>query len=105
LRLLHGTSRRWLENGKEIVVERAPTAFGPVSLRAQSRLGDGQIIVDAELPSRHPAKRTLLRARVPNGWHVTGARVDGAPWAVDGSGGVDLSGRAGPVRVVFSTAR
>src|SRR5207249_1602285 len=30
LRLLFATPRRWLEDGKTIVVERAPTAFGPV---------------------------------------------------------------------------
>src|SRR5262249_45352472 len=38
LRLLFGTSRRWLEDGNRIVVERAPTAFGPVSVRAESHL-------------------------------------------------------------------
>jgi len=33
LRLLFGTSRRRLEDGKCILVELAPTAFGPVSVR------------------------------------------------------------------------
>ena len=32
LRLLFATPRRWLEDGKELKVERAPTAFGPVSI-------------------------------------------------------------------------
>ncbi len=33
LRLLFATPKRWLEDGKTISVERAPTAFGPVSVR------------------------------------------------------------------------
>jgi len=77
LRLLFGTSRRWLEDGKQIVVERAPTAFRSVSIRAESRLSAGQIVVNGELPTRNPTKRTLLRARVPDGWRVTGANING----------------------------
>lgn len=38
LRLLFGTSRRWLEDGKSIRIERATTAFGPISLAVHSRL-------------------------------------------------------------------
>ena len=32
LRLCFATPRRWLEDGQEIVVERAPTQFGDVSI-------------------------------------------------------------------------
>ncbi|HEY2412444.1 MAG TPA: hypothetical protein VGI40_09390 [Pirellulaceae bacterium] len=105
LRLLYGTSRRWLEDGKQIVVERAPTAFGPVSVRAESRLNTGQVVVSADLPSRNPAKRTMLRARVPDGWRVTSAKIDGKSLAVDGNGSVDLSGRTGTVTVTFAVSK
>lgn len=105
LRLLFGTSRRWLEDGKQIVVERAPTAFGPVSIRAESRLSVGRVIVNAELPSRNLAKRTLLRARVPDGWRVIGASSEGKELVVDSTGAVDLSGRIGAVKVQFNVAR
>ena len=37
LRLLFGTSRRWLEDGKQIDVERMPTAFGRVSMCGPNR--------------------------------------------------------------------
>ncbi len=37
LRLLFGTSRRWLEDGKSLRIERAPTAFGEVSVAVRSR--------------------------------------------------------------------
>jgi len=105
LRLLYGTSRRWLEDGKQIVVERAPTTFGPVSVRAQSRLTAGEVVVNVDLPARNPAKRTLLRARVPDGWRVTGAKSGGKALALDPSGSVDLSGRTGPVNVTFAVAK
>ena len=36
LRLLFATPKRWLEDGETIQVERAPTAFGPVSVRMDS---------------------------------------------------------------------
>jgi hypothetical protein len=105
LRLLFATSRRWLEDGKQITVQRAPTAFGPVSVRMQSRLSAGEIVATVELPSRHPPQRALLRARVPDGWRITSADVGGKALAVDDRGTVDLSGQRGAITVKFSTAR
>lgn len=105
LRLLFGTSRRWLEDGKHMVVERAPTAFGEVSIRADSQLSQGQVVVHVDLPTRNPAKRTLLRARLPDGWRVTAASVDGQDLAVDSSGAVDLSGRTGQCTVKFGVKK
>jgi hypothetical protein len=102
LRLLFGTSRRWLEDGKCLVLDRAPTAFGRLSLRAESRLESGQILVRVELPTRNAPRRTLLRARVPDGWRVTAASVGNESLPVDGRGTVDLSGRDGIVSVQFS---
>jgi len=105
LRLLFGTSRRWLDDGKQLAVERAPTAFGPVSVLAESRLSAGQIILKADLPSRNQPKHTLLRARVPDGWRINKATIDGQELSVDGSGTVDLSGRTGEVTIKFSASR
>jgi hypothetical protein len=105
LRLLFATSRRWLDDGQQIVVERSPTAFGPVSLKAESRLREGHVVISADLPTRNPAKRTLLRARVPDGWRVTAATIDKAEHAVDVRGTVDLTGRTGSVTVVFQVER
>src|SRR5205814_678927 len=105
LRLLFGTPRRWLEDGKRIVVEHAPTAFGPVSVRAESRLGNGHVTATVDLPARNAPRRTLLRARVPEGWRVTGARLGSADLAVDGRGTVDLTGRSGTVVVRFAVKK
>ena len=105
LRLLFGTSRRWLEDGKRVVVERAPTAFGPVSVRAESHLADGHVTATVELPSRNAPRRTLLRARVPEGWRVTSARVGSEDLRVDDRGTVDLTGRKGTVVVRFAVKK
>jgi hypothetical protein len=105
LRLLFGTSRRWLDDGKCIRVQRAPTAFGPVSVCAESRLASGQVLVTAELPSRNPPRQILLRARVPEGWRVTAARAGGLDLPVDDRGTVDLSGRQGTVCVELCGAK
>lgn len=105
LRLLFGTSRRWLEDGKRIVVERAPTAFGPVSVRAESHLADGHVTATVELPARNAPRRILLRARVPQGWRVTSARLGGEDLRVDDRGTVDLTGRTGTVGVRFAAQK
>jgi hypothetical protein len=101
LRLLFATPRRWLEEGKRINVERAPTAFGPVSVRVESHLNRGEILAEVALPEREVPARTLLRIRVPEGWRVRRADTEGRALAVDELGTVDLTGLAAKVRVRF----
>src|SRR3954468_4332095 len=67
LRLLYGAPGRWLENGAVLEFDRAPTAFGPVSLRAESRLGAGEVRLVLEGPPRRP-RTWLLRVPLPAGW-------------------------------------
>src|SRR5947199_4842568 len=61
LRLLFATPRRWLEDGKQIHLERAPSAFGPLTIYVESHLSQGEVIVHLDLPSRNQPKQTLLR--------------------------------------------
>jgi len=68
LRLLFATPRQWLQDGKTIKIERAPTTFGPISCIV-SRKGN-QITADISLPKIQPQK-TQLRLRLPNSEHVT----------------------------------
>ena len=105
LRLCFGTSRRWLADGQRLAVERAPTAFGPVSVKMESQLASGAVLAQVAMPDRNPPERTLLRARVPDGWRITAAEAEGISLAVDARGTVDLSGRRGTVRVRFSATR
>jgi hypothetical protein len=74
LRLCFATPRRWLEDGKEIVVERAPTRFGDVSLHVTSDLKHNHVTADVDLPKRAP-KHTLLRLRLPGDTKIEHADV------------------------------
>jgi hypothetical protein len=91
LRLCFATPKRWLESGNTIKVERAPTAFGPVSLRVQSHLSRGELIAELDLPTRHPPKHTLLRLRLPDGWRLTSAKAGDQPLKLDDHGTADIS--------------
>ena len=101
LRLLFATPKRWLEDGKTIKVERAPTAFGPVSLLVQSKLNSGEVIADVDLPQRQTPKHTLLRIRVPDGWRVASAQAGSEKLSADARGTVDISSLKGKVSLYF----
>ena len=104
LRLAFATPRRWLADGKSIRIERAPTAFGEVSLAMRSDLVSGEILAEVTAPPRVPY-RLLLRARPPAGWRVTGANVRTKGLPVDDRGTVDLSGHHGRFVVRFTVCR
>ena len=90
--LLHATPRAWLEDGKIIRLEQAPTAFGTVSCTVKSELKAGRVIVDVSLPARHPPTRSRLRLRLPDGWRATYASLaDGTSLPLDAAGTADLS--------------
>ena len=90
LRLCFATPRRWLEDGKEIVVERAPTQFGNVSFRIKSDLKHNRVTAEIDLPPRAP-KHTLLRLRLPEGQKISSANMP-----IAAAETLDLSGQEGP---------
>jgi hypothetical protein len=57
--------RYWLEQGREIGVERAASHFGPVSLRIVSQVDTNEIRVVLTPPTRNPPKNIYLRLRHP----------------------------------------
>src|SRR5437764_7628978 len=67
LRLAFATPRKWLEDGKRIRVERAPTQFGEVSFVIHSQLGAHFVNAVVDLPQREMPQRTFLRMRLPKG--------------------------------------
>jgi hypothetical protein len=94
LRLCFATPRRWLEDGKEIVVERAPTRFGNVSFRIKSDLKHNRVTAEIDLPPL-PRAKTLLRFRLPANKRIASAKFP----SVD-SETLDLSGQTGHCKVV-----
>jgi hypothetical protein len=89
LRLCFATPRRWLEDGNEIVVERAPTQFGDVSFHIRSKVKDGSVTAEIDLPPR-PAAHTLLRLRLPDNVKILSANVP-----ITAPDTLDLSGQSG----------
>jgi hypothetical protein len=104
LRLLFGAPGRWLKEGAVLRVERAPSAFGEISLRVESRLEQGEVLVDIAAPPRRP-DRWLLRLPLPAGWKVASARVGNDSLSPAADGTVDLSGRSGRFTVRLQVER
>lgn len=105
LRLAFATPRAWLADGGEIRVERAPTAFGELSMRIQSDLAHESVTAELDLPQRSPPAKTLLRLRIPQGHVIRSIRVDGTDRSVTGADTIDLTGLRGKITVHAQTGR
>lgn len=99
LRLAFATPQRWLEDGKIIQIDRAPTAFGPLSYSIESHLAQGKLSARFDLPSRNPASKILARFRLPAGHRILSAHAQNKNLPVDAQGTVDLTGLPAPVTV------
>jgi len=104
LRLLDAIPPRWLKDGAVISIEKAPSAFGEVSLRAESRLKDGEVVVTLQSPAR-PVGKWLLRLPNPPGYQVTDVSIENQKLTRDADGRVDLTGRTGKFAVRFQVQK
>ena len=104
LRLGFATSRRWLEDGKEIKVERASTAFGEISYTIHSKLNEGIVEARIDMPTRSKPEKTMLRLRLPEGWKIESAAADGKALETKVDA-VDLSSLDGKVNVTAKVSR
>ena len=80
LLLLEAAPRRWLEDGKRISVQRAPTYYGLLSMTVLSQAGSGRIVAEVDVPGRLPPKALLIRFRHPEQRRIKSATVNGAAW-------------------------
>ena len=104
LRLLYGVPGRWLEDGKSIKCERAPTLFGPLSFHTESHLNKGEVLMDIDAPPRAPAKFSV-RLPLPPGWRVKSATVGDEPATLAHDGVMDLTGTTGRVKVRYTVEK
>jgi hypothetical protein len=74
-------------------------------VQAESKLSEGKVVMEVELPEREQPKHCFLRARAPDGWRVTAAACSGEKLTVDEQGTADLTGRRGRALVEFSVER
>ncbi len=80
LLLLGATPRRWLADGQQIAVERAPTYHGDISLAVDSHAGSGSLTAGIETPKRVPMKRLIVRFRHPEAKPMQSVAVNGQNW-------------------------
>jgi hypothetical protein len=57
----------WLDDGEEVAVAQAPTAFGPVGYRIRSLSAHGIIEAEIDPPTRNAPKHIVIRFRHPQG--------------------------------------
>jgi hypothetical protein len=100
LRLLDAIPPRWLKEGAVIRMEKAPTEFGEVFLRVESRLKQGEVAVTVQSPPR-TVKVWSLRLPDPPGHTITGVRIGDEELRRDADGRVDLSKRDAKFTVRF----
>jgi len=79
LRIGQAIPRPWLESGKKIDLQNAPTSFGPVSFTIESHIDRRQIAVNLTAPARETPRAIILRLRHPNGEAIKSVTMDGKP--------------------------
>ena len=72
--------RAWLADGKRVVIERAPTYFGPVNLRIESAGGGRTITAAVEFTDDRRPTTLLVRLRHPEKEALRAVTVNGAHW-------------------------
>jgi hypothetical protein len=101
IQLAFATPRSWLDPGRTVAVDNAPTADGPVSYAIHSLPGQIHVSVDA------PRAQSLwLRLRLPAGTQLRTAKSDGRSLHFDSSTAtIDLSGLHGRFTMTATTSR
>jgi len=84
--LAKAAPRAWLEDGKKVVVDAAPTRWGRVGYSIESQLKSRTIRATLDLPATGIAAEIHLRLRTPGNAHVRSATVEGRPLRVDADG-------------------
>jgi hypothetical protein len=78
--LARGTPREWLEEGKKISVNRAPTYFGELGYQIESFASQGRVEATVRPPRRQPPAKLYLRLRHPKQSPLKRVALDGRAW-------------------------
>ncbi len=78
--LFAATPRRWLEDGKRVEVERAPTYYGTLSATVESRANNGRITAEIRPSGPRQPKALLVRFRHPQATPMRSVSVNGQSW-------------------------
>ena len=77
LMLGQAVPRAWLQNGKEIRVEDAPTFFGNIAYSIKSHDGARRMTVRVDPPKKKPPEAISIRLRHPAGKAIQGVTLNG----------------------------
>ncbi len=91
--------RAWLEDGKVIRVDKAPTRFGEVSFTIASHVRSGSIDVEITSPDRVPPDRIRIRLRHPNESPIRSVTVNGRRHSRFTGDTIELQDARGPMRI------
>ncbi len=97
--LAQAAPKPWLEQGKSICVEDAPTHFGPMSYQIQSQVEQGKIVVTIDPPKRSAPAAIVLCVRHPQGKAIRAVRVNGQACDKFTAERVTLSAGKEPIQV------
>lgn len=74
------TPRVWLEQGKKIAVQNAPTCFGTLAYEIVSDVDHGKITATIQMPGRNPPTSVFVRFRHPKAAPMKSVTVNGQAW-------------------------
>ena len=100
LRIGQAVPRPWLEAGKKIDIQNAPTSFGAVSFTIESHIERKQIAVNFAAPAREAPRNIIIRFRHPHGEAIKGVKVDGKPIASFKDDTVTLASPRGALKIL-----
>jgi hypothetical protein len=80
LLLLQATPRKWLEDGKTIEIERAPTYYGRLSVKIESQAASNKILAQIDMPDRRSPGVIIVRLRHPRRQSIKSVTVNGLDW-------------------------
>jgi hypothetical protein len=80
LHLGRGIPRRWMENGKQVSVRKAPTYFGEAGYQIRSHADANRIEATVNPPSRNRPRNLYLRFRHPAQQPMRKVALNNEPW-------------------------
>ncbi|RIK87891.1 MAG: hypothetical protein DCC67_01320 [Planctomycetota bacterium] len=101
--IARGVPSAWLEPSKRIEAMDAPTLFGPVSFRIETK-DSRTALIRVDPPTRTPPREIRIHLRHPAGWAIAAAKSSRGPEpAIDGHV-LRLAGLAEPVDMTVEFA-